>query len=145
MKFQKRKKFSFCLLTSTKFWIENEEGCRLTFDVLANGQCQDIFYLSTDALILNDKTKIEFQNLYLEEVTEDKLTGLHPPMPGKVVEVFKGIGDSIDIGDRILTIEAMKMEHSIVSDCAGVLTEIYIKPGQLVDKSTKLVFIEESH
>ncbi|QKJ19563.1 acetyl/propionyl/methylcrotonyl-CoA carboxylase subunit alpha [Microbacterium hominis] len=46
---------------------------------------------------------------------------LRAPMPGAVVAVHVGDGDAVSAGDRILTIEAMKMEHPVVAPHDGIV------------------------
>ena len=47
---------------------------------------------------------------------------LRAPMPGSVVAVHVADGARVSTGDRIATIEAMKMEHSVVAPHDGIVT-----------------------
>ncbi len=47
---------------------------------------------------------------------------LRAPMPGSVVAVHVADGARVATGDRIATIEAMKMEHSVVAPHDGIVT-----------------------
>ncbi|TFC93799.1 biotin carboxylase N-terminal domain-containing protein [Cryobacterium sp. TMT3-29-2] len=53
------------------------------------------------------------------------------PMPGTVVAVHLATGDLIVAGQRILTVEAMKMEHHLLAETDGLLT-VGVRPGDLV-------------
>ncbi|MET4781462.1 biotin carboxylase N-terminal domain-containing protein [Glaciihabitans sp. UYNi722] len=53
------------------------------------------------------------------------------PMPGTVVAVSVSTGDTVETGQVLLTVEAMKMEHTMLASLAGVVT-ITIHPGDLV-------------
>jgi acetyl-CoA/propionyl-CoA carboxylase biotin carboxyl carrier protein len=53
------------------------------------------------------------------------------PMPGTVIAVHAASGDLVEIGQTILTVEAMKMEHKLVAATAGVVS-VTFKPGDLV-------------
>lgn len=53
------------------------------------------------------------------------------PMPGTVVAVPIVSGDTVEVGDTIITIEAMKMEHKLVAPVAGTVT-LSARPGDLV-------------
>jgi acetyl-CoA/propionyl-CoA carboxylase, biotin carboxylase, biotin carboxyl carrier protein len=53
------------------------------------------------------------------------------PMPGTVVAVAVATGDTVVIGQLIATIEAMKMEHTMLASTAGVVT-IDVSPGDQV-------------
>ena len=53
------------------------------------------------------------------------------PMPGTVVAVHAESGALVVVGQAILTVEAMKMEHQLTAATAGVVT-VSLKPGDLV-------------
>ncbi|TFC13104.1 acetyl/propionyl-CoA carboxylase subunit alpha [Cryobacterium algoritolerans] len=53
------------------------------------------------------------------------------PMPGTVVAVHTANGDLVAVGQAILTVEAMKMEHRLTAATAGIVT-VTLKPGDLV-------------
>ncbi len=60
------------------------------------------------------------------EATDEAASGsgtLLAPMHGKVIEVDVAIGQVVVKGQKLATIEAMKMEHAVVADCDGVVTE----------------------
>lgn len=63
------------------------------------------------------------------------------PMPGTVIRVGAGVGDSVTAGQKIIWVEAMKMEHAIVSDAAGILEELRVSEGDQVDVGTLLAVI----
>ena len=67
---------------------------------------------------------------------------INSPMPGLVVDVFAGIGQSVNEGDKLLSLEAMKMENIIKSPGNGVIKEIHISKGQAVEKNQKLIEFE---
>jgi acetyl-CoA/propionyl-CoA carboxylase biotin carboxyl carrier protein len=56
---------------------------------------------------------------------------IRTPMPGTVVAVAARTGESVQAGQLLVTIEAMKMEHKMLSSTAGVVT-IDVSPGDLV-------------
>ncbi len=60
------------------------------------------------------------------------------PMPGKIMKIIKSPGESVNIGDAILVLEAMKMEYSLESDTAGVVEAINVEEGQQVSASDVL-------
>jgi biotin carboxyl carrier protein len=61
------------------------------------------------------------------------------PMPGLVLEIAVGEGQEVKEGERILVLEAMKMENSIMIHADATIKTILVKPGQAVDKGQVLV------
>jgi 3-methylcrotonyl-CoA carboxylase alpha subunit len=64
------------------------------------------------------------------------------PMPGSVVRVDVGVGDSVDAGDPIVTLEAMKMEHVVVATSSGRVAELTVSVNQQVARGEVLALIE---
>ena len=64
------------------------------------------------------------------------------PMAGKVVEINISQGDTVNSGDEIMVIEAMKMEIPINSEFSGTVTEIGCSVGEVVESGHILVTIE---
>jgi len=48
------------------------------------------------------------------------------------VKVNVAVGDTVEVGQAICTMEAMKMENTIAADIAGVVAEVRVEPGQAV-------------
>jgi biotin carboxyl carrier protein len=65
------------------------------------------------------------------------------PLPGTILDIFVKQGDKVSIGQRILMLEAMKMENNIESDKAGTVTEIKIAKGDAVMEGDVLIVIGE--
>ena len=61
------------------------------------------------------------------------------PMPGVISTVNIKNGQSVEVGDVLLSIEAMKMETAIYSETAGVVTELLVKTGDQIDAKDLLV------
>ncbi len=64
------------------------------------------------------------------------------PMPGLVLEVSVSPGDSVDKGDALLILEAMKMENVIKSHGEGVVKSVGVQQGAAVDKGQLLIEME---
>ena len=60
-------------------------------------------------------------------------------IPGTVVDIFFKEGSTIKLGDKILIIEAMKMNNQILSDKEGIIEKIMVKKGDIVSKSQVLI------
>jgi propionyl-CoA carboxylase alpha chain len=65
------------------------------------------------------------------------------PMPGVVARVGVAVGDTVQTGQPLLWLEAMKMEHHLTAPFAGVVTAVHAEPGSQVVPGELLVVIEE--
>jgi 3-methylcrotonyl-CoA carboxylase alpha subunit len=65
-------------------------------------------------------------------------------MPGKVTAVDVSAGDKVAKGQRLLTLEAMKMEHALIAPFDGTVTELNATTGSQVTEGTMLVRVEAS-
>jgi acetyl/propionyl-CoA carboxylase alpha subunit len=67
---------------------------------------------------------------------------LRAPMPGRVRRVARAEGETVERGQVVLVLEAMKMEHAIRAPRDGVLRAVRVKEGDLVDAGVELAEIE---
>lgn len=63
------------------------------------------------------------------------------PMPGKVVRVLVGIGDSVHSRQSLVVIEAMKMENELGASRPGAVAEVHVGEGQSVDAGALLLVV----
>ncbi len=68
----------------------------------------------------------------------------HPsaPMSGAVVALPIAVGDTVEPGDTLVVVEAMKMEHAIVAQISARVSEILVTEGDQVDEGETLVLLE---
>ena len=64
------------------------------------------------------------------------------PMPGRVIAVEVAAGDTVTKGQKLLTLEAMKMEHSLTAPFDGTVAELNASAGGQVTEGTLLVRVE---
>jgi len=67
--------------------------------------------------------------------------GCIAPMPGKVIELRVTEGDSVQTGQVLLIMEAMKMEHSVTAPQSGTVTQVSVALGDQVDADALLVVV----
>jgi len=75
-----------------------------------------------------------------EAMPDARLTAL---MPGRVVKVMAAAGDAVKKGQALMILEAMKMEHTIVSPRDGVIERVAFTENQLVPADAVLVAFRE--
>ena len=67
---------------------------------------------------------------------------LKSPLPGTIVDITCKVGDSVKKGQKLVILEAMKMENTISSDKDGVIKEIKVNKGDVVLEGVDLIVIE---
>jgi 3-methylcrotonyl-CoA carboxylase alpha subunit len=65
------------------------------------------------------------------------------PMPGRIIAVAITSGETVAKGQKLLTLEAMKMEHSLVAPFAGTIVELNANEGAQVGEGALLVKIDK--
>ena len=134
--------------------IETGEG---EFNIIRNGRSVNVKLLESDETGKNLKVEVEgefytmgikdeldqtldkmgFNNVSVKQIKEIKA-----PMPGLVLEVSVEVGQELAEGDRVLILEAMKMENSICIHASAKIKNILVKKGQPVDKNQVLIELE---
>ncbi len=66
---------------------------------------------------------------------------VNAPMPGLVLRIEKNVGDTVQEGDLIMVLEAMKMENEIHSPAGGTISEISVKQGDQLKAGELLAVI----
>ena len=64
------------------------------------------------------------------------------PLPGVITEIKVAIGDTVNAGDTVVILEAMKMANNIEAEKSGKVTAICVKQGESVMEDSPLVVIE---
>ena len=112
----------------------HEDGRRQVFFEL-NGQPREIAVL--DRSVVKDGAE--------RRVKAEPGNPLHvaAPMPGAVVTVTVSAGEEVAAGQKLLTLEAMKMETTLYADRAGRLAEVLARPHTQVEAGDLLVRFEK--
>ena len=61
------------------------------------------------------------------------------PMPGTILDVKTSVGASVNAGDVLLILEAMKMENEIVAPQAGTVASVNVSKGDSVEAGQVLI------
>jgi len=126
------------LLRATPSAVELEiDGRRRTFRV-TRGTGNDLYVQDAQGEIRLE----ELPRFPEPETAAIAAGGYSAPMPGKVIDVSVRVGDAIQKGQTLVTMEAMKMEHQLTASTDGVVTEVRVSAGQQVDAGDVLVVIE---
>jgi biotin carboxyl carrier protein len=95
-------------------------------------------------VICEGRTLEVAQRRATQQADEDAATlgALRSPLPGRVVGVAVSAGQRVRKGAPLLSLEAMKMEHTLRASVEGVVSELFVKQGeQVAEGSTLLVLL----
>ncbi|MGB5824589.1 MAG: pyruvate carboxylase [Proteocatella sp.] len=93
------------------------------------------------------ETEILDHSVEILKYNERKVDSTNPkhigsPIPGSVVKVFVKEGDTVEANKPIMTVEAMKMETTVLSKSAGVISEVLVKEGDRVSDNQLIATLE---
>jgi 3-methylcrotonyl-CoA carboxylase alpha subunit len=102
----------------------------------------------TGEVRLNDRRAIDMPIAFAEAPTAD--AGAHAghaggngritaPMPGKIVKIAVRDGDTVNMHDLLIVLEAMKMEHRIEAPGEGTVRTVHVREGEIVPADTVLI------
>jgi biotin carboxyl carrier protein len=126
-------------------WVESPEGVA-GFDFEGErDENGDVKYR-----LLQRNGEQEFSGISLKRAGESDATSAGPKkalrvrsqMPGKIVRVEVKEGDSVQKGDPLLVMEAMKMENEIRASYAGVIKTVKVVAGQAVETGADLLLMD---
>ncbi len=119
-------------------------------DIIIEDNNKEVYYTSNKDKIfihLDGKqyifNKVEDELELESAVFSDNVENIIPPMPGTIIKVNVNEGDSVEEGEAVIVVEAMKMETNLYSRISGKVTSVNVKEGDRVDSEDVLVVIEK--
>jgi biotin carboxyl carrier protein len=88
---------------------------------------------------INDAYDRLIDQMGMKVGTTQKVGDIKAPMPGLVLEISVAVGQAVTKGDKVLILEAMKMENVIKAAGDGVVKAIHAPKGQPVEKGQLLI------
>jgi acetyl/propionyl-CoA carboxylase alpha subunit len=88
---------------------------------------------------LRDRFDLLLEQMGMSQTVSSRLTDLKAPMPGLIVSVNAAPGQTVQKGDILLVLEAMKMENTLKASAEATIKTIRIHPGDRVEKGQVLV------
>ena len=79
-----------------------------------------------------------------DSAQHDDAAGFIAPMSGTIVALHVSAGDAVAAGDAVITLEAMKMEHTLRATVPGTVHDFHVATGDSVSEGTLLVEFEET-
>lgn len=131
-------------------WNENEYSCQWQqhseheFTLTMNTDSYNLvaFIYSHSLSIFHQQQQYEFllqdaKQPHSNNTAEQNL--LIAPMPGTVVEIAVKPGQIVKAGQKLMVLEAMKMEHTLYAPSDGVIGAILFAPGDALTEGMKLI------
>ncbi|HLO82294.1 MAG TPA: biotin/lipoyl-containing protein [Chitinophagaceae bacterium] len=127
------------------------------FNIIRNGRSVNVKLLESDeagkklkaevdgefyTIVIKDQLDQTLDSMGFNNVAARHVREIKAPMPGLVLEVSVEVGQEVVEGDRILILEAMKMENSICIHANARIKKVLVQKGQPVDKNQVLVELE---
>lgn len=134
--------------------LQVEKVDRYTYRISNNGELHELYIMKNDpdshsmVIRLNgtkynvqvkDKYEALLEKLGMKIQTGGELNEIKAPMPGLIVQIVIDEGQEVSKGDKLLVLEAMKMENIIKSPGDGTVKKIHVKNGDSVEKKQVLV------
>jgi acetyl/propionyl-CoA carboxylase alpha subunit/acetyl-CoA carboxylase carboxyltransferase component len=76
------------------------------------------------------------------QATAGETLAVVAPMQAMVSDVLVDVGDTVAAGDRLVTLEAMKMEHAVPAPVGGTVRAIAVDKGQFVEDEAPLILLQ---
>ncbi len=128
------------------FFNLSYNGLTFTGEILEEATESNLLKLKINHRVFEIRKKGELDEL-IKELGLDvpkvrKLKELEAPMPGRIVNIAVSIGQELNVGDDILSLEAMKMENVLKAEGVGTVKTINIKNDNVVEKGAVLIEFE---
>ena len=105
-----------------------------TFTIETGGETYDVS--------IRDELDQQLEQMGFGAASGKQVKEIKAPMPGLVLEISVTEGQHVKEGDRILILEAMKMENSILIHADAVIKKVLVTAGQAVEKNQVLIELE---
>lgn len=93
---------------------------------------------------LNLQTELDalLEKMGMSSSGDEKMDNVKAPMPGLVLDILVEKGQTINKGDNLLILEAMKMENIIKASGTGIVKNIKVNKKDAVEKNQLLIEVE---
>tara|TARA_Y100001937_G_scaffold128708_1_gene207121 strand:- start:66209 stop:66784 length:576 start_codon:yes stop_codon:yes gene_type:complete len=99
-------------------------------------------FTETDFFLHLDGKNLHFQPISSDAALSDSDLTYTSPMPGKLIHLPVSAGDSVEEGQTLFVVEAMKMENQVKARRAGIVESVNGKEGDLVNPEDIIITLE---
>jgi biotin carboxyl carrier protein len=96
----------------------------------------------TFEIMIKDQLDQQLEQMGFGTSTGKQIKQVKAPMPGLVLEIAVTDGQSVKEGDRLLILEAMKMENSLLIHADATIKKVMVTAGEAVEKGQVLIELE---
>lgn len=129
-----------------QFFTLTFKGQKFFGELLENNTESNSLTVKINHRVFQIKKKGELDDLIsalgLDVPKVRKLKELAAPMPGRIVQIAVSVGQELNPGDEILSLEAMKMENVLKAEGVGTVKAILVQPDQVVEKGSVMIEFE---
>lgn len=127
-----------------RWWVRmGRRNHRVSVQPLAGGRWDVRVDGVSDQWQARNLREILMERMGIEEGVGAQALELRAPMPGKVLEILVEEGQTVEEGEAMLVLEAMKMENVLRAGTAGVVLSIGVEAGSAVEKEAVLISMED--
>jgi len=113
------------------------------FNVIVNGEPYEVEVEPTGGYIISEAGAGATGAAAPAGPPKDVEGGLKSPMQGTILKVMVSVGDTIEEGDVVAILEAMKMEQEVKADHAGEVKDVFVEEGDTVGPDDLIMQILE--
>lgn len=96
----------------------------------------------TFEVVIKNALDQKLEQMGFGTTTSKQIKQIKAPMPGLVLNIDVAPGQAVKEGDRLVILEAMKMENSILIHADAVIKKVLVTAGQAVEKNQVLIELE---
>ena len=97
----------------------------------------------TNIVTIKDEQQLLLEKFGFSSKEKIQTGEIFAQIPGLISQIFVSVGDTVNLGDKLFILEAMKMENEIDSPLSGIVKNISVKSGIAVEKDALIMEIEE--
>ena len=94
---------------------------------------------SVQTVTVKDKFDMLLEKMGMNASSASKINNIKAPMPGLIIDLKIKAGDTVNAGDALLILEAMKMENVLKSPSSATVRSVKVKKGDSVEKGQILI------